>query len=86
MGEKLTDEKLEKMLVEMSRSFTCEMSKMKDSIEGFKIDIRTKIKDDPEEMNKSLQTEVEAGIRNEGCERKNISDELTKLKDDMFAL
>ena len=43
---------------------------MKDTLESFKIDMRTEIKDELKEMQevyKHLKTEVEGGVRHEGC-------------------
>ena len=45
--------------------FSCGSSKMKDSMESFLIDIRTEIRDEPKEMNKSIKSEMETGMRTE---------------------
>ena len=82
-SKEASNNKLKTTLRDLSMNLLCGMSKMKNSTESFKIDVRTEIKDELQEMKemkKSLKTKVEDGFQNEGFERMKMGDQLAKLK------
>ena len=79
------NDKLMAMLTEFTFQLISDVTNMNQSMERFNVDMSTEIKQERREVkemkkdtvvmreiNRSLNTEVEAGFRNEGCERKPL--------------